>query len=171
MPNGLIDKAARFIYLNRTCWNGLYRVNKNGEFNVPIGTKSEVIMENDDFPQTSSLLNNCTLVSQDFSRSIKTADDKTFLFIDPPYTVKHNNNNFRKYNEELFSWEDQVRLRDCLLEAKKIGAKIMVCNADHPSIIKLYSGFGSIKRVGRHSILSGKPEFRSKTTEIVICSY
>ncbi|MCB2191777.1 MAG: Dam family site-specific DNA-(adenine-N6)-methyltransferase [Deltaproteobacteria bacterium] len=170
-PSDLIDRAARFIYLNRTCWNGLYRVNKQGEFNVPIGTKDKVIMDSDDFPTTSLLLNKCTIVAQDFSKSIDCADDKTFLFVDPPYTVRHNNNNFRKYNEELFSWGDQVRLRDKLFDAKKRGAKVMVCNANHPSIIKLYHGFGSINRVNRHSVLSAKPEFRCRTTEAVICSY
>ena len=88
-----------------------------------------------------------------------------YLFVDPPYTVKHNMNNFIKYNEHLFSWGDQERLRDVLFKAKKRGVKIVVCNADSSSIMKLYEGFGAYRSLARHSVLAGKAEVRRKTTE------
>lgn len=161
-------KAARFIYLNRTCWNGLYRVNKDGEFNVPIGTKSSVILPTDDFEAVSKLLSQTKLVQKDFAEVINKAQKDDFIFIDPPYTVKHNNNNFRKYNERIFSWDDQVKLRNCVASAVSRDVKVLVCNADNPSIIDLYNNVGEIYFVSRHSSLAADPSKRQKTTELVI---
>ena len=104
---GPVQRAAQFIYLNRTCWNGLYRVNLRGRFNVPIGTKSAVVMDTDDFEWTSSLLETAILSCCDFESTIDLASKNDFIFVDPPYTVRHNMNGFIKYNEKLFSWADQ----------------------------------------------------------------
>lgn len=117
VPSAPEKMAARFIYLNRTCWNGLYRVNLHGKFNVPIGTKSKVIMPGDDFKGVSDLLSSAELKDCDFEDVISMAEKDDFVFVDPPYTVKHNDNGFIKYNENLFRWDDQVRLRDSLLKA------------------------------------------------------
>jgi DNA adenine methylase len=163
-----VSKAAKFIYLNRTCFNGLYRVNLKGEFNVPIGTKDSVILPTDDFEKVSKLLNRVSLKISDFEKIISRASKGDFVFIDPPYTVKHNNNNFRKYNERIFSWQDQIRLRDAVTDAQKREAKIVVCNADCKSIINLYKGLGKIKRLDRFSFLSAVPSKRQRTTELAI---
>jgi DNA adenine methylase len=103
-----IERAARFIYLNRTCWNGLYRVNLNGIFNVPIGTKDSVVLDTDDFSKISCLLKSIVIECCDFEHSIDKAVDGDFVFVDPPYTARHNHNGFIKYNEHLFSWADQI---------------------------------------------------------------
>lgn len=161
-------KAAKFIYLNRTCFNGLYRVNLNGVFNVPVGTKTNVILPTDNFEGISNLLKNVKLISEDFEAVIAKAKAGDLLFIDPPYTVKHNNNNFRKYNKRIFSWEDQIRLFNSVIDAKRRGAKIIICNADNKSIIKLYKGIGKIFRLSRFSRLAAKPSKRQETTELVI---
>lgn len=166
-----ISKAVRFLYLNRTCWNGLYRVNLNGEFNVPIGTKDKVVLDSDDFIQTSKLLSGATIRCCDFEDSIENADDGDLLFIDPPYTVQHNMNGFIKYNETLFSWDDQKRLLRCLLKAKERGAQILLTNADHESIRELFSDLGTYISVSRHSVLSGKAAFRGGTSEAIFCSW
>ena len=84
------EKAARFIYLNRTFWNGLYRVNLAGEFNVPKGTKTSVILETDNFAGIASRLKRATLLIRDFEEVLDQAGADDFAFIDPPYTVKHN---------------------------------------------------------------------------------
>lgn len=158
-------RAARVLYLNRTCWNGLYRVNRKGKFNVPIGTKSAVIMLNDDFVGAASLLQRADLRCQDFEVTISQVGEGDFLFVDPPYTVRHNLNGFLKYNEDIFNWEDQVRLANCLNEARLRGAAILVTNADHPSIHDLYvSSFGYLP-AGRQSVLSGPAHGRGRTTE------
>lgn len=101
-------KAAQFLYLNRTCWNGLYRENLSGKFNVPIGTKSQVIMPDDDFEGASKALQNAKLVACDFEDTIKIATTGDLVFLDPPYTTAHNTNGFVKYNQKIFSWDDQI---------------------------------------------------------------
>ena len=116
-PRATASRAARFLYLNRTCWNGLYRVNLAGKFNVPKGTKSNVILDTDDFASVSKILGKAKLVCCDFETVVDQAESGDFIYADPPYTVRHNMNGFIKYNEVLFSWEDQQRLRSALLRA------------------------------------------------------
>ncbi|MCK7598473.1 Dam family site-specific DNA-(adenine-N6)-methyltransferase [Microbulbifer sp. CAU 1566] len=167
-PRSDVGRAARFIYLNRTCWNGLYRVNRKGEFNVPIGTKSSVFQEEDDFEFISKLLRNVTLQSCDFEKTISMAKKGDFLFVDPPYTVLHNKNGFVKYNESIFTWSDQCRLKDAVEAACSQGAKVMVTNASHASIVDLYSGVGEITTLKRKSTISGSVASRGKYEEVVI---
>ncbi|GEN99038.1 site-specific DNA-methyltransferase (adenine-specific) [Novosphingobium sediminis] len=165
-PN--LDGAVRTLYLNRTCWNGLYRLNKSGKFNVPIGTKLIVYSENDDFIEASRLLSLVELRVSDFENTLKEAQSGDLVFLDPPYTVKHNNNGFVKYNESIFSWEDQERLAKCIQVATNNGAHVILTNADHPSVRALYDGFGAITSVARNSVISGKSSGRTKTTEILL---
>lgn len=105
-PTSLALRAARFIYLNRTCWNGLYRVNQEGKFNVPIGTRSSVIFEDDCFDEIAGALKEVELRACDFEELIDLAEEGDLIFADPPYTVRHNHNGFIKYNENLFSWSE-----------------------------------------------------------------
>lgn len=160
--------AARFIYLNRTCWNGLYRVNLKGEFNVPRGTKDSVLLAVDNFEGVAHRLSACEIQCQDFEETISRAGRGDFVFVDPPYTVNHNLNGFLKYNEKIFGWHDQVRLRDSLVKAMRRGAMITVTNADHSSIHELYRGCGEILTLRRASVISGKVGFRKPTTEVLV---
>ncbi|PAU73293.1 DNA adenine methylase [Vreelandella alkaliphila] len=160
--------AARIIYLNRTCWNGLYRVNLSGQFNVPIGTKKNVILESDNFSATAKLLRRSEVIHSDFEAIIDRAKENDFVFVDPPYTVKHNLNGFVKYNEQLFSWEDQVRLKKSIDRATSRGAKVLITNADHDSIIDLYKNYKNSSTFIRANVLSGKSEFRGKYSELAI---
>ena len=162
------EAAAQLIYLNRTCWNGLYRVNLKGEFNVPIGTKENVILSSDNFQSTSRALQGAQLFAQDFEATIDRAEDGDLLFADPPYTVKHNYNGFLKYNEKIFSWDDQKRLRGALERAKDRGVRILLLNADHASIRDLYRGFGEHLVLSRNSVLAGDAAYRGKSTELAI---
>lgn len=164
VPNGKIARAARTLYLNRTCWNGLYRVNLKGQFNVPIGTKTKVVMDGEDFHHISSVLAHATICCQDFEDTIDTAARGDFLFVDPPYTVKHNLNGFIKYNEHIFGWSDQIRLRNSLRAAADRGAFIVVTNADHDSVGQLYSGFDYVQ-LERASVLAGEARRRGRTSE------
>jgi len=170
-PNSLVCKAARFIYLNRTCWNGLYRVNLKGKFNVPIGTKKNVILDSDDFHNVANLLANSDIISCDFEATIDRAEANDLVFIDPPYTVKHNNNGFIKYNEKLFSWDDQVRLKGAVKRAVARGAFVLLTNAKHSSIENLYEGVGEHISISRASVISGKVSARGKYDEIIVKCY
>lgn len=167
-PRTLYTKAAKFIYLNRTCWNGLYRVNLKGDFNVPIGTKKNVILNSDDFLSVSNKLRNGKILCQDFGETLNQADKGDFVFIDPPYTVKHNYNGFIKYNEKIFSWEDQVKLRGLISDALDRGVMITMTNADHESIKSLYSGMCRIESVKRNSVIAGSSVHRGITSEVLM---
>lgn len=160
-------KAAQFLYLNRTCWNGLYRENLSGNFNVPIGTKSQVIMTGDNFEYASKLLKNAELNACDFEETLSRAGKGDLVFLDPPYTTAHNINGFVKYNQKIFSWNDQIRLRDCADEARSRGAKIVLTNANHETIHDLYADLGTPKIVSRSSVISGNASARGKTTEVL----
>lgn len=164
-PHG---RAARFIYLNRTCWNGLYRVNLQGKFNVPIGTKTNVLLETDNFKKVSELLEKAELDCCDFEKTIDKAQKGDLLFVDPPYTVKHNQNGFIKYNESLFSWEDQVRLKEAIIRAKNRSARIILTNAHHESIIELYKGIGTQSPLTRSSVISGIAKHRGAYEELLV---
>lgn len=167
-PKALHTRAARFIYLNRTCWNGLYRVNLKGNFNVPIGTKTAVLLDTDNFPAVSQLLNNAELICSDFATVIDRSQKNDLLFVDPPYTVMHSDNGFIKYNEVLFRWEDQVRLSECLIAAKLRGVKIVLTNAHHAAIIHLYKRHFNLLPVARHSTLAAQSSKRKKCKELLI---
>lgn len=162
-----VSRAARMLYLNRTCWNGLYRVNIKGQFNVPIGTKTNVKYQNEDFHVYSSKLSNAKIVCQDFEKTIDQCGAGDFIFVDPPYTVKHNMNGFVKYNEKIFSWEDQERLSQALRRAGRRGAAVLVTNADHDSVIELYRGDFEYDSCSRHSVLAGSASHRGQTTEAI----
>lgn len=160
-------RAARFLYLNRTCWNGLYRVNTRGEFNVPIGTKTD-ILAGGNLSACSAALQNAELDCCDFATTIRKAQAGDLVYVDPPYTVRHNVNGFLKYNQTLFSWDDQVRLRDEVVGACDRGVKVIVSNAAHESVKALYKGIGEINILERASVISGKTSGRKREQEIVI---
>ena len=167
-PSTNLLRAARLLYLNRTCFNGLYRVNKSGQFNVPIGTKTEVLFENETFEPFSYLLKDIVLCAQDFEKTLESAGDNDLIYADPPYTVSHNFNGFLKYNDNIFSWDDQIRLRNILENVALRGARILISNANHDSIRDLYQGFGRFVEIYRYSVISGLSGNRMPTSEILI---
>jgi len=167
-PTEPIERGAWFIYLNRTCWNGLYRVNRKNEFNVPIGTKTNVVLATDDFQAMSRMLRGAVILNQDFEATLDAAEAGDFVFVDPPYTVKHNLNGFLKYNDKIFQWADQLRLRDAVVRAAARGAMVLVTNANHQSIREIYEGVGQQEVVGRASVLSGSAAHRVRTEELTI---
>lgn len=172
IPKDWIARAARLIYLNRTCFNGIYRVNLQGVFNVPCGSKTEVLMDSDDFGASSRLLRNAEIRFADFEELINAGGKKDFIFADPPYTVRHNFNGFVKYNEKLFSWDDQKRLANALMRAKQRGAVIVSTNANHDSVRQLYEGNGfHLKSVSRYSSISACSESRKSFDELIILSH
>jgi DNA adenine methylase len=165
VPSSSLGRAARTLYLNRTCWNGLYRVNLRGEFNVPIGTKDTVLFQDETFFAAADALRTAELNCCDFEETINASGAGDFLFVDPPYTVQHNMNGFLKYNERIFSWADQLRLRDCLAAAIGRGAAVAVTNADHESVRELYRDICEYTQLMRATVLAGDASRRGQTTE------
>ena len=167
-PNDPFKRAAWLLYLNRTCWNGLFRVNLRGEFNVPIGTKTKVFTSLGELDAASLLLGNATLLNSDFEAVIQCAKDGDLVFADPPYFEKTKTVRFLKYNSNVFAWPDQLRLRDALVRASARGAKCFVTNANHRSLLQLYNECGTIHRLKRHSVLSGQAHGRRIDKEILV---
>lgn len=170
-PRDAYRRAARTLYLNRTCWNALYRVNQRGEFNVPIGTKTAVLLGTDQFEVVSGLLKRASLRTADFVSTINMAEKGDLIFADPPYFCKSAKGTFVKYTKQQFSWIDQGRLVRALVSARKRGANFIVTNADTPQLAKLYAEIGWLTRVTRQSIISGPAKGRRETSELIWTSF
>lgn len=171
-PTSLLARAARLIYLNRMSFNGVYRVNRRGEFNVPKGDRASVFLPTDDFRAVARMLRGKALERRDFAATIDEAGKNDLVFADPPYTVRHDQNGFRKYNEVLFSWDDQVRLANALGSARDRGTRVVATNANHFSVRQLYRGLGfHLMKVSRFSAISADPSSRRDFDELVIRSH
>ncbi len=161
------EQAAQFLYFNRTCFNGLYRENLKGQFNVPIGSKKNVVMEDDDFAEASRLLRSAKLQVADFAKTISQARAGDLVFVDPPYTVTRSNGSFLKYNQKIFSWQDQERLKTAISAALNRGAKVVMTNADHDCIRELYAEFREPKVLHRKSVMAGSSSHRGRFSELL----
>ena len=171
-PNNPLERAARFIYLNRTCFNGMYRVNLLGQFNVPIGTKEPFVEDIDLFNEYSQALDNATIRTQDFVKTISNANDRDLVFADPPYTIAHNQNSFIKYNEKLFSWNDQERLLRALSRARDRGAIIIATNAYYQELQQLYRENEFFTQpLSRYCSISGQANGRGNQEELLVTSF
>jgi DNA adenine methylase len=171
IPDNTIARAARFLYLNRTCFNGMYRVNQKGNFNVPIGTKLNCIYDIEQFPAYARALSSAEILVNDFSPVISVAKYGDLLFVDPPYTIAHNQNSFIKYNERLFTWEDQTRLFNNLCLARDDGAIVISTNANYHQINEMYQDNGFFtKPIQRYCSISGCANGRGQQEELLISS-
>ena len=167
---GRIRHAAEFIYLNKTCWNGLYRVNSDGEFNVPYGApKTEFIADPANLRACSKALRapGVSLNTSHFTDALADVSPGDLVFLDPPYVTGHNNNGFIDYNEKLFSWADQERAAECAIKAAQAGAHVIVTNAFHQAVLDLYPGF-EMRPLVRHSTLASSASARREVTEAVL---
>lgn len=163
--------AARLLYLNRACWNGLYRVNKRGKFNTPFGRfANPTICDQNRIFAAAKLLSRARLCVADFEVVASKARAGDFVYFDPPYVTGHTNNGFLKYNSRLFSWLDQERLAQCAVRLATAGVNVLVSNADHPAVIGLYKGL-SHYRIARRSLIGGRSTSRGFVTEALLCSY
>lgn len=171
IPRESFSRAARTLYLNRTCWNALYRVNRNGEFNVPRGTKNTVLLPTDDFRAVAAALQRASLRTSDFAATIREAGHGDLIFADPPYLSRTPNGTFIKYTNPVFRWRDQERLAGALIRAKERGAHFVVTNADCEELAKLYGRTGHLLRISRQSVISGPSKGRKLTSELLWTSF
>lgn len=168
-PQNEIEKAAIFIYLNRTSYNGIYRVNRDGLYNVPFGYRNgKNLLDCSNFSRISDLLSqNVTFQASDFEVVRENIKPYDLVFLDPPYTVAHENNGFVQYNQQIFSWDDQKRLADLLKFISTSNAYFILTNAAHVSIAELFNGLGNLHVVQRPSTIGGKGAKRTKVNEYV----
>lgn len=169
---GRFKHVAQFLYLNKTCWNGLYRVNSDGRFNVPYGMpKTDFISDFDNLRACSRVLAKpgVRLEACDFETALEDVQVGDLVYLDPPYVTRHNNNGFIDYNETLFSWEDQKRLARRARQLADAGAYVIVTNADHREVLELYKGFQR-RILTRASTLASNPRYRVRVNEAILYS-
>jgi DNA adenine methylase len=170
VPSTDLERAVRFIYLNRTCWNGLYRENKHGKFNVPFGRYSNpTICDEQNLVRVSHLLRSKRIVHGDFADVVKTAHKGDFVYFDPPYASRARSR-FVRYNAGAFSWSDQSRLAEVAFDLQRRGCFVMITNADDGQIRNLYRGF-YVKRITRQGLLAARGEARAQVQELLIRNF
>lgn len=168
-PESATDQAARFLFLNRTAFGGIYRLNKNGKFNVPFGGGArtpEILWRDNLLKKASEELKKANLLTGDFEAVFGMAKPGDVVYCDPTYTVSHENNSFRRYNEKNFSWADQERLVVTAKAAAVRGVAVMITNAYHRCIKELYAPHRPLI-IGRISRVSPKTQWRRHVRECI----
>jgi DNA adenine methylase len=162
-------RAARFIFLNQTSFNGIYRVNLKGEYNVPFGYRNVKVFNPENLKAASKILTNVDLQHADFGKTIINIKERDLVFLDPPYTVTHNNNGFIKYNKKLFDLESQYALSSYIDELKQRGAYYILTNAAHKDVEQIFrKGNDKVIEMSRASLIGGKNAVRGNYGELVI---
>lgn len=167
-----VDKAARLIYLNKTCFNGLYRENSKGKFNVPVGRyKNPLIFDPELLRVVSRVLESAQIEQHSFQTVLDYADnDADFVYFDPPYYPISTTSKFTSYSHYTFNQSDQILLRDTFAALAKRGVQVMLSNSDCEFIRELYQGFNIHPVLAARSINS-KAERRGKITEVLVTNY
>ena len=168
ITNSSEEAAARFIYLNQTSFNGLYRVNRQGKYNVPYGFRSNWKYDITRILEASQKLKNTRIEVGDFEINKYRIKEKDLVFLDPPYTVSHNNNGFIEYNQKLFSIDDQIRLSNFIDYIKSKNAYYILTNAAHEEIRSIFTKDGDcILELQRNSLIGGKNANRKEISEYI----
>lgn len=169
-----VETASRFIYLNRTGFNGMYRVNSRGEFNVPFGRyKNPIICDEVNLRRVSKALRYAVIRHQDYKLVLERAKKGDFVYFDPPYYPVSRTASFTSYTAELFLENEQVQLRDTFKKLHKRGCFVMLSNSDTPFINEIYSGVSGVKiskvRAGR--AINSNASKRGKILEVLVTNY
>ncbi len=173
-----IQRTAQFIYLNRTCFNGLYRVNKNGKFNVPVGSyKNPTICDEENLRQLSQLIQNVQFQYGDYSKSMDYVTENTFVYFDPPYRPLNVTSGFTSYTKENFNDDNQRELAIFYGELNERNAKLMLSNSNPKNINKedtffdnIYQGF-NINQIQASRMINANSNGREKISEILVTNY
>lgn len=173
-----IEKASLMIFLNKTCFNGLYRVNRKGLFNVPMGNyKNPCICDTENLRMVSKKLKKVKIVCGDYRKSKSFIDENTFVYFDPPYRPLNDTSSFTAYTENLFNDDSQRELAEFVSEMDKKGAKIVVSNSDPKNTNEDDDFFENIyskqiiKRVDATRMINSKASARGKIKELLISNF
>jgi len=166
-----VQKASRFIYLNRTCFNGMYRVNSKGEFNVPFGHyKNPRILDENNLINCSNLLQGIEIKHADFSEILKKVKKGDFVYFDPPYVPLSETSSFTSYTKEGFDIDMQFKLRDVCDELDTMGVNFLLSNSDTKLVNDLYENY-NIKKVFASRQINANADGRGKITEVLVRNY
>ena len=167
-PEDPVDQAARFIFLNKTCFNGLYRVNSKGEFNVPWSrSKKANLCDEENLHAVAKSLANVKLVAADYLEILKQCERNDCVYIDPPYQPESATAYFTSYTKRGFTEEDQKVLAECFKTLDKKGCVVVLSNSDTPLIWQLYAGYNII-RVPTLRAISSVGAKRKNHTELIV---
>ena len=170
-----VERAARMIFLNKTCYNGLYRVNGKGQFNVPIGSyRPERVSLYDpaNLPAASRALQGADLKVQDFRKTLKAVGPDDFVYVDPPYYPLSRTANFTSYTQEDFGHAEQKELANLVAEAATRGAQVMLSNSDTPTTRELYTDVKlKLHTVQARRAVNCDGSKRGRISELVALSY
>ena len=163
-----IERTARLLYLNKTCFNGLYRVNKKGKFNVPYGKRSGNFFDSEILRDASEFLQNTTIEFADYSETLNNhAVEGDFIFLDPPYYPVGKYGDFKRYTKEFFYHDDQLALKKEFDRLVNLGCYVILTNSDHPFIIELYNEY-EIKKIETRRMINSDAKKRKGVDVIVI---
>ena len=166
-----VQRASRFIYLNRTCFNGLYRVNSQVQFNVPYGNyKNPRIVDENNLLNCSELLKNTEIKCADFSEILTKVKKGDFVYFDPPYVPLNETSSFTSYTKDGFDMDMQFKLREVCDELDLMGVMFMLSNSDTKFVNELYSNY-EIKKVFASRAVNANAEGRGKITEVLVRNY
>ena len=166
-----VQKASRLIYLNKTCFNGLYRVNSKGQFNAPFGDyQNPKICAPENLRACSKVLQSATLTSSSYLCTEKHVHEGDFVYFDPPYAPLSTTSNFTNYSKNGFSRENQETLRDLCVRLDKKGVFWMLSNSAAPLILDLYSDY-NIEMVEATRAINSKAGKRGKIKEVIVRNY
>ncbi|WP_116789904.1 DNA adenine methylase [Flavobacterium psychrotrophum] len=164
--NDQFEKAAQFIYLNQFSFNGIYRVNSNGGYNVPYGYREKFNFDFDNIFYVSDYLQCVNITHCDFQDSLVNINEGSLIFLDPPYTIAHNQNGFIQYNQKIFSLDDQYRLDNAINQIKADGAYYILTNAAHKKVKEIFEKENdTIKEISRASVVGGRNSSRGQYSE------
>jgi DNA adenine methylase len=169
-PNNTTDtkQAARFIFLNKCGFNGLYRVNKRGDFNVPWGKRETFEPDARGLEAASQALRGTALVTEDFESAVEDAQKGDFVYFDPPYVPVSATSDFTAYQKEPFGPAEQARLRECAIRLKNRGVYVLLSNSDTPLVHKMYRSLFMIERVTARRSVNSKGGSRGPVGEVLI---
>lgn len=166
-----IERASRFIYLNRTCFNGMYRVNSQGQFNVPFGHyKNPRIIDENNLLNCSELLKKTEIRCADFSEILTKVKKGDFVYFDPPYVPLNETSSFTSYTKDGFDIDMQFKLRDICDELDSMSVKFMLSNSDTKLVNELYANY-EIKKVFASRQINANADGRGKITEVLVRNY
>jgi DNA adenine methylase len=166
-----IQRAARLIYLNKTCFNGLYRENSKGEFNVPLGKyKNPKICHPELLRSVAEILKSATIEEQPFDEVATVAQANDLVYFDPPYYPLSATSNFTAYSRNDFNEADQKRLYEVFVGLAKRNVKVMLSNSDCSFIRDLYSEF-NIYPISATRVINSNAQKRGKVSEVLVTSY
>ena len=169
-----IDVASRFIFLHRTGFNGMYRVNKSGQFNVPFGRyKNPLICDENNLRKVSEALQGITITHRDYKDVLELAKIGDFIYFDPPYYPLNPTSSFTAYTAKGFFEKEQIELRDTFVKLHERGCFVMLSNSDTPFINELYSELEgvSINKIIAGRAINSKGSKRGKINEVLITNY